>query len=299
MVVVIVEGLDKTLNNMANTIASRVYRDKYRSATLDTLLRGAMVTEAITSVDRSNNKRIQSPYSSTPTIEVRALAGTYTPADFTTTDDVLTVTDEFIVGEHIMDFQESLTQFDLFAARTEQMAFNVAKEIDDWVLNNLCEDGTGLYTTPAGGFTTAANVNEIFANINAQVDGYADSYNGKFCVLENTDMVGLYQAGAANGFTFADNVLNNGKVGQWMGVDIYVVRTGTFVDATVGTTEWTNAGHRVAGVKNVATVALPGGIKTEEKMVSGKTGMEVATYGYVGFKLWTPKVTLVIDITLA
>jgi len=284
---------------MANTIAARVYRDKYRSATLDTLLRGAMVSEAITSVDRSNNLRIQSPYSSTPTVVVQALAGTYSPADFTTTDDVLTVTDEFIVGEHIHDFQESLTQFDLFAARTEQMAFNVAKKIDEFVLNNLCEDGTGTYTTPAGGFATAANVNEIFANINSQVDGFSDSYNGKFVVLENTDMVGLYQAGATNGFTFADNVLNNGRVGQWMGVDIYVVRTGTFTDATVGTKTWTNAGHRVAGVKNMATVALPGGTKTEEKMVSGKTGMEVATYGYVGFKLWAPKVTLVIDITLA
>lgn len=284
---------------MANTIASRVYRDKYRSATLDTLLRGALVSEAITSVDRSNNKRIQSPYSSTPTVVVQALAGTYTPADFTTTDDVLTVTDEFIVGEHIHDFEESLTRFDLFAARTEQMSFNVAKKIDEFVLNNLCEDGTGAYTTPAGGFTTAANINAIFANINSDLDGFTDAYNGKFCVLENTDMVGLYEAGATNGFTFADNVLNNGKVGQWMGVDIYVVRTGTFTDATVGTKTWTNAGHRVAGVKNVATTALPGGIKTEEKMVSGKTGMEVATYGYVGFKLWTPKVSLVIDITLA
>ena len=284
---------------MANTIASRVFRDKYRMARLDHLLRGAMVSEAITSVDRSNNLRIQSPYSSTPTVVVQALAGTYTPADFTTTDDVLTVTDEFIVGEHIHDFQESLTQFDLFAARTEQMAFNVAKKIDEFVLNNLTEDGTGAYTTPVGGFATAANVNEIFANINSQVDGFADSYNGKFVVLENTDMVGLYQAGATNGFTFADNVLNNGRVGQWMGVDIYVVRTGTFTDATVGTKTWTNAGHRVAGVKNVATVALPGGTKTEEKMVSGKTGMEVATYGYVGFKLWAPKVSLVIDVTLA
>lgn len=284
---------------MANTIASRVYRDKYRSATLETLLRGALVSEAITSVDRSNNLRIQSPYSSTPTVVVQALAGTYTPADFTTTDDTLTVTDEFIVAEHIMDFQESLTQFDLFAARTEQMAFNVAKKIDEFVLNNLCEDGTGTYTTPAGGFTTAANVNEIFANLNSKVDGFSESYNGKFVVLENTDMVGLYQAGATNGFTFADNVLNNGRVGQWMGIDIYVVRTGTFTDATVGTITWTNAGHRVAGVKNMATVALPGGVKTEEKMVSGKTGMEVVTYGYVGFKLWAPKVSLVIDITLA
>jgi hypothetical protein len=27
--------------------------------------------------------------------------------------------------------------------------------------------------------------------------------------------------------------------------------------------------------------------------------MEVATYGYVGFKLWAPKVSLIIDITLS
>lgn len=284
---------------MANTIASRVYRDKYRASTLDTLLRGAMVTEAITSVDRSNNFRIQSPYSSTPTVVVQALAGTYTPADFTTTDDTLTITDEFIVAEHIHDFQESLTQFDLFAARTEQMAFNVAKKIDEFVLNNLCEDGTGTYTTPTGGFTTAANINEIFANINAKLDGYSDTYNGKFVVLENSDMAGLYQAGAANGFSFADSVLNNGKVTSWMGVDVYVVRDSTFTNATVGTITWTNSGHRVAGVKNMATVGMPGGIKTEEKMVSGKTGMEVATFGYIGFKLWAPKTALIIDITLA
>lgn len=285
---------------MANTVASRVYRDKYRSATLDTLLRGAMVSEKITTVDRSNNKRIQSPYSSTPTVTVQALAGTYTPADFTTTDEALDVTDEFIVAEHIMDFQELLSNFNLFAARTEQMAFNVAKKIDEFVLNSLTEAGTGAYTTPAGGFTTAANINTIFANIQSKVGGYAESYAGNlYCVVENTDLVGIIEAGATNGFSNSDQVLNNGLVGRWMGVDIYVVRSGTFTDATVGTATWTNAGHRVAGVKGVSTMAMPGGIKTDEKMVSGKTGMEVVTYGYIGFKAWTPRLDLTIDITLA
>lgn len=266
---------------------------------MDRTLRGAMVTEKITMMDRSPNFRIQSPYSSTPTVTVAALAGTYSVADWTTTDDTLTVVDEFMIGEHVRDFESLLSNFNLFADRTEQQAFAVAKKIDEYVLNNLCEDGTGTYTTPVGGFTTAANINVIFSNINSQLDGYAEAYNGKFVVVENTDMVGLYQAGAANGFTFSDSVLNNGKVGSWMGVDVYVVRTGTFTDATVGTKTWTNAGHRVAGVKNVATVGMPGGIRTEEKAVSLKTGMEVVTYGYIGFKLWAPKVTLIIDITLA
>jgi len=284
---------------MANTIASRVYRDKYRSSVLEKTLRGAMVTEKITMVDRSNNFRIQNPYSSTPTVTVAALAGTYSVSDWTTTDDTLTVVDEFMIGEHVRDFESLLSQFDLFASRTEQQGFAVAKKIDEYVLNNLCEDGTGTYTTPVGGFTTAANINQIFANLNAKLDGYAETYNGKFIVLENSDMAGLYQAGAANGFSFSDSVLNNGKVGSWMGIDIYVVRDSTYTDATVGTKTWTNAGHRCAGVKNMATVGMPGGIRFEEKAVSLKTGMEVVTYGYIGFKLWSTKTDLIIDITVA
>lgn len=284
---------------MANTIASRVYRDKYRSSVLEKTLRGAMVTEKVTIVDRSPNFRIQNPYSSTPTVTVAALAGTYSVSDWTTTDDTLTVVDEFMIGEHIRDFESLLSNFDLFSARTEQQGFAVAKKIDEYVLNNLCEDGTGTYTTPAGGFTTAANINQIFANLNAKLDGYAETYNGKFIVLENSDMAGLYQAGAANGFSFSDSVLNNGKVGSWMGIDIYVVRDSTFTDATVGTKTWTNAGHRVAGVKNMATVGMPGGMRFEEKAVSLKTGMEVVTYGYIGFKLWSTKTDLIIDITVA
>jgi len=285
---------------MANTISSRTYRDKYRAATLERVLRGAMVAQAITQVDRSNNMRIQNPYSTTPTVTVQALTGTYSTADFTTTDDTLTITDEFIVAEHIMDFQDSLSNFDLFTDRLEQQGFAVAKKMDEFVLNNLCEDGTGTYTTPNGGFATANNVNEIFANIVSKLSGYAEGYAGNmFVVLENTDMVGIIQAGATNGFNNSDAVLNNGRVTNWMGVDVYVVRSGTYTDATVGTKTWTNSGHRVAGVKNVATMAMPGGIKTEEKGVSGKTGMEVVTYGYIGFKLWATKTDLIIDITLS
>jgi hypothetical protein len=283
---------------MANTIANRVFRDKYRKATLDTLLRRALIAEKICAVDSSDVKRIQSPYSSTPTAVVQAIAGTYTPAEYQTTDDTLTVTDEFIVAEHIFDFEEVLTQFDIFAARTEQQMFEVANKIDRFVLNNLCEDATGTYSTPAGGFS-AANINTIMANLVGQVAGYKEAYNGLFLVIENTEVPGFVQAMATNGFSFADMALNNGFMNSYMGVDIHVTRTGTFADETLGTTTYTNAGHRVFGVKNVATYASPRGVRFEEKAVSGKTGMEVVTWGYVGFKLWAPVTALIIDITIA
>ena len=284
---------------MSNTISSRSYRDKYRLATYDQVLRSALVAEAICEVDRSDNKRIQSPYGSQPTATVQAIAGTYSVADFTLTDDTLTVSDEVIVPEHIFDFENILTNFDLFASRTNEQAYAVATSIDKYVLNNLCEAGTGTYTTPTGGFTTAANINVIMSNLISKVMGYAEVYKGLFLVIEATDVPGFVQAQATNGFSFADAALKNGFMDKYMGVDIYVVPSGVFADGTSGSTSYTNAGHRVFGVKKVSTYATPRGMRFEEKMVSGKTGMEVVTYAYVGFKLWATKASLVVDITLA
>jgi hypothetical protein len=262
-------------------------------------LRSALVAEAICEVDRSDNKRIQSPYGSQPTATVQAIAGTYSVADFTLTDDTLTVSDEVIVPEHIFDFENILTNFDLFASRTNEQAYAVATSIDKYVLNNLCEAGTGTYTTPTGGFTTAANINVIMSNLISKVMGYAEVYKGLFLVIEATDVPGFVQAQATNGFSFADAALKNGFMDKYMGVDIYVVPSGVFADGTSGSTSYTNAGHRVFGVKKVSTYATPRGMRFEEKMVSGKTGMEVVTYAYVGFKLWATKASLVVDITLA
>lgn len=284
---------------MANTISSKTYRDKYRMAVLEKLLRGALVAEKICEVDRSDAKTIQNPYSSQPTVTVQALAGTYTVADFTTTDDTLTVNNEFIVAEHVKDFESTLANFDLFAARTDEQAFAVASAIDHFVLNNLLEDGTGAYTTPTGGFTTPANINVIMSNLISKVAGYIDAYKGLFLVIENTDVPGFIQAQATNGFSFADAALNNGWMASYMGVDIYVVRSGLFADETYGTTTYTNSGHRCFGVKGVATYAAPRGVRFEEKSVTLKTGKEVVTYGYIGFKLWAPKASLIVDITLA
>ncbi len=285
---------------MANTLSTKTFREKYLKAQLDYTLRNALVAEKICSVDRSEVKTIESPFGSASTVTVQALAGTYTPATFTTTDDTLTVSDEFIVSEHIFGFESILSNFDLYASRMDQLMYDVAAKVDNFVINNLCEDGTGTYTTPTGGFATAANINEIMANLVSKVAGFAESYSGGlFLIIENTDLVGFAQAGATNGFTMADSTLKNGFMNNWMGVDIYVVRSGTFTSTTVGTKTWTNSGHRVFGVKKVATYAAPRGIVYEEKAVSGKTGSEIVVSGLIGFKLWTPKAGLVVDITLA
>jgi len=68
-----------------------------------------------------------------------------------------------------------------------------------------------------GGFTTAGNVNTIFANLLSNVGGYEDNFTGTgnalYVVVENTDMVGITIAGATNGYNSADSVIKNGQVG--------------------------------------------------------------------------------------
>lgn len=282
-----------------NTQSTYGDRDVYFKSQYDIVLRNALVAEKICKVDNSDLKRIQNPYGSQPTATIQAVAGTYSVSAWTVTDDALTVTDEVTYAEHVFAHEDFFAKFDIAQSRIDNMMYAVAFGIDKFVLNNLCEDATGAYTTPTGGFATAANINEIFGNLVSKVAGYQTEYNDLFVVIENTDLPGLMVAGATNGFTIADAAIRNGKIGQWMGVDIYIVRTGTFVSATIGTTTVTNSGHRVFGVKGVATYASPRGMQYDEKQVTGKTGREINVFGLVGFKLWAQNAGLVVDITLA
>jgi hypothetical protein len=271
---------------MANTISNRTYRDKYRSAMFQEILRSAVVAADIAEVDRSGAKFIDNPYTNAPVVTNSAITGLYTVSEFTTTDDRLTVEREFKFSEHIFDFEESLTRFDVFANRTKEAAFAIANDIDKYVLD-IFVTGAGENVSVAGGFTTS-NVIPALASIRAKVAGYAQAHNGVFLVMEAADTAAFIQTQALNGFSMADSALKNGFIGSYVGVDLYVVRDGVLP---------TN--HRLAGVKKVMTYAEPVGIKMEEKMVSGKTGIEFVAYGYVGAKVWNNHKNLLIDVDLS
>ena len=191
---------------MFGTMSTYGNRDRYLKSQYDIVLRNALVAEKICDVNRSDVKRIQNPYGSQPTATIQAVAGTYSVSAWTVTDDALTVTDEVIYAEHVFAHEDFFAVFDIAASRLDNMMYSVAYGIDYFVLNNLCEDGTGTYTTPAGGFTTAANINTIMASLTSKVIGY-DTQFGTYLVIENTDLVGFMVAGATNGFSMADAVL--------------------------------------------------------------------------------------------
>lgn len=283
---------------MANTLSTHTLRQVYFQNTLQTQLRRALIAEDICKVERSELKTIENPYITQQTAAIQAVAGTYSVSAMTTTDDTLTVTDEVVFGTHVFDFEKLTSNFNLTADFLEDLAYSVLAGVDKFVLNAICEDATGTYSTPAGGFTTAANIPVIMSNLLSKVAGYQGITAGYFLVIENTDLVGFVQAQASSGFSYADAALNNGFITSYMGVDIYVTRSGTFVDETIGSKTVTNDGHRVFGPKNMAMFASPRGLRYEEKGVSGKTGMEIVVSSLVGAKIWTPHAGLFVDITL-
>lgn len=285
---------------MANTLSTYSLRDTYFKSTLEVALRNALVCEKISKVDRSELKRIQNPYITQQTAAIQAVAGTYSVSAMTTTDDALSVDDEVIFGTHVFDFETLTSNFDLVTSFFDDLTYSVAFKVDQFVLNKLTDQATGSYSTPTGGFTTAANIPVICANLISKVAGYQSGIaNGLFLVIENTDVVGFAQAQVGSGFSYADAALNNGFMSTYMGIDIYVVRSSTFVTTTLGTLTAVNSGHRLFGVRGVSTYATPRGLRYEEKGVSGKTGKEIVVSMVVGANLWVPKRALLVDITLA
>lgn len=282
---------------MGNTNATTSYRAKWFSTQLQETLKAALVAEKICMVDRTGAKYIWNPYGSSPTTVVQAIVGTYVPATYTSTDDTLTVADEFIVSEHIYDFEAVMQNGDIFASRMDELVASVATAIDKYVINEITDVGTGTYTTPAGAFSQA-NIPVIMSNLCGKVAGYADTYKGLYLVIEAQDVPGFIQAGAAQGFSFADSWLNNGLMSRYMGVDIYVKPNSTFASTTMGTKTWTNSGHRLFGVKGITTFASPTNVKYEEKSIGASTGKEIVAWGYIGVGVWYAKRALSVDITV-
>lgn len=284
-----------------NFTEATAYRKKWLSNQFQTLLQSATVADDIMAVDTSNVKYIENPFADAGVVTQQAPVGTYSVDTFAVTADTLTVTEEFVWSEHVFTFEQVLAAVDVKSSRLKEGLAKMATAVDKYALNALANGGTGAYTTPAGGFS-ATNAITIVSALSGKFAGFSEDYNGKYLVIEQSDLPGLIAAGMTNGFNFADTFLRNGYVGTlaWGGFAVYVKTDGTFVTATLGTLSATNSGKRLAGIKKMATLARPSDrMVWEEKQISGSFGWEYAMGVYAGVKVWAQKAALTVLITLA
>lgn len=290
---------------MANTLSTYSLRHKYFQANLQLALQNALVAEKICKVDNSELKTIENPYVTATTATIQAVAGTYTTTAMTVTDDALSVNDEVYDATHVFQFESLTANFDLISNFLEELMYRVKEKIDIFVLNKILSLASATYTTQGGGFTTSANIPKIVGDLLGKVGGFASGVaTGPFLVIESTDMTGFVQLQVGAGFNYADSALYNGFMANYAGVKIYVVRTGTFQTATIGTLSATNLGHRLFGISGLAVYASPRDVSYKEIDVpagsgTGRFGKEVVAVGYIGATIWTPLRNLFVNITLA
>ena len=281
-----------------NTNTATSWRKKWMPNLLQEVLHKALVADKICTMDYSDVFYIENPYGSAATITQQAPIGTYSVATFTSAADTLTTTEEFVWSEQIYGIEKIAQMADIKNSRMQEAMAQMATSIDKYILNYMCDVGTGTYDTPVGGFVEA-NIKTIAGELHGKFAGYSTVFNRKYVVIEAGDVPGLFGAGAGTGFTVADSWLNNGLQTSWGGIDWFVVASGTFVSATLGTLTAINDGHRLAGIGGLATALMPGGrMQWMEKEVSGKTGVECAMAAYCGVDVWYQKRALTIDITI-
>lgn len=283
-----------------NFTEATAYRKLWMPNLFQEFLFKAAIIKPLVDYRTDNVKYIENPYGSAGTVtQNSSIVGTYSVGTYTVTADTATVTEEFVWSEHVYSFEKVASVADVKGSRMKDAMGQLAYAVDKYALNELCASGTGSYTTPAGGFSES-NALTIASNLASKLVGFAANYSNKYIVIEPTDLPGVQLAMWKNGFTTSDRALTNGFLQNWAGFDWYVCGASTFVTATLGTTAYTNSGHRVAGVKGLATLLMPlGEMQWMEKEVSGKTGVELALASYAVLKVWAQKASLTIDITLA
>lgn len=269
---------------MANTISTFTWSREKKSAVMQEFLRSMLVAREISEF-REGVKYIDNPYSTVGTLTTNSpMTGDYTVPDITTTDDQLLVNKEAIYAFHIRDFESVFADYDLGMDQLRKAAYKLAEDIDKDLFTELSTNATNT-VTQSGGFTAATVIPKL-AEVSQYFLGYDNAVNGTYVVIDADQTPAFIEAGAGNGFSFADAVLNNGIFGSFMGHDVYVVR-GTLP---------TNVA--IAGVKKASTTGIGGAIKIEEKAVTGKTGMEFAAIEYHTSKLWNNNEDLVVNIDL-
>lgn len=280
---------------MANTISAQTYKQMWER-TLQRQLEKSLVSYRIANTITDAVKQIHNPYQSRPTATDQALAGTYTVATFSTTDDTITVDKEAIVAEHVYKHEQLLSRYDLGVERAKEHAYVIKEKIDAVAFQTIATtsgtltvDNTDLGGA-AGPITLSANnVDDVFRvamekllAANVPVD------RGVFIVLAPDHLTKLAEFQQSNGFSMADAALRNGFVTQFGGFDVFVSNQ-LYNDGTQD--------HAIAGAYGAFQLVLPrGGATFETKAVSGKTGREIVSQQIYGMGVWNYDKTKLVDI---
>lgn len=188
------------------------------------------VAKGISDVYSGSDRIIHNPYQSTPAGADGAAATSYSVADFTLTDDTITVNRRAVAAEHIDNIEQLQVRYDLAMARAERHAYVVADKIDQFMLELPVatsgvadiDDGDFAGTPGNAKVVSNSNVDDIANEIRTQLM-LANSNGRPFWVVSPYEAADIASFTMNNGYTSADSAIRNGFTGEnFGGLDIYV-----------------------------------------------------------------------------
>ena len=252
----------------------------------------------ICNVEYTNTKVLHNPYLTDPSVSALVRGCSYTIAAVTETDDNVSIADGNIIAQFIDDADMAQSTFlkQMNMADRQAELLNEGIETAVYAAHASFTDFTNTAIGGGAGSITVSltNIDNIITGVRREINEAKGSSllerNGGFFVWRPADLEILEQFCMMNGFSFADNVLENGiKQGK----------------VALGMTHYSSnllpAGRVVAGVKkaiHLGIVRSTYGKITTVQDGGGAPGIVIRSRTDHKVKVWNKLVPVVFDVAV-
>ena len=218
---------------MANTIAANAFTET-RNGHFQEKITTATVAADICNIHRNQYQEyIRTPYRSD--VVISTSTGRVSEADisdFTVSDDYVKLEDAVYAAERVNPSNEAYTDVDLTKESMDEMNRGLIEAIDAKVFTDALAT-SGIATTTATQITSAAEAKTATEQIVGALAGYGGKLSDRFIVMDNDMFIHFLDAGASPATEFGDRVLETGDLYVYMGLYIYVVRSGQIASGEI------------------------------------------------------------------
>jgi len=222
-------------------------------------------------------------------------AGTYTPGeefalqDASSTDDSITVDTKKYCAFYIDEVEETQSYYNTMDEMASSAGYQLADTIDQAVFAQVdngteFDDGDIAGTDGSAIVLATSNVISLFVGMRKKLAqlNVIDA-NDFVVVLSPAATAIINQTSTGLGFNFADAAVNNGKVGRFMGFDIY--ESNNLTTGTYGGTA--NTTYCYGGKRGMIQLIMLADVRLKIVDIDNKIGKAVQYWTAYGTGVWT------------
>lgn len=266
-------------------------KTEFWEARMQVNLRESMVAQEVAAVTTSINgsDKIHKPYFTEFAVSSYTPGTDVTLQGASSTDDSITINTFKDVPIYIDEAEETQSFYDTMAMAIDSASYKLRDTIDAAVFAEV-DNGTEFDAGDMGGtdgsaiVLSSANIISLFSNARKALQTLNVVEANDFCaVLPPAALAYVAQSATGVGFNFADAALTNGKVGNYMGFDLYM--SNNLTTGTYGGTE--NTTYCYIGKKGMIQLIMLASPRIKVVDTELKIGKAIHAWTGYGVGVWT------------